>query len=90
MLQPILTMMFSVSIFQAEVTNKTVIQGMAAAIVTLCGVIATMAIYIVNAGKSHQKKVDALYDARIEEMRAAHDLVDTLMKVVGLKKEGGP
>lgn len=89
MLQPIFEMMtYTVTAFLEVadgITSRTVIYAMGGAIVTLCGVIATMAVHIV---KSH-KKVDDMYEARINDLKETHELVDTLMGVVGLTKKGG-
>ena len=88
MLQPIVEMTVYCTLkvlLSDEITSKTVIYALVGAVVTLCGVIATMAVHIVN---SH-KKVDDMYEARIDDLKRTHELIDTLMGVVGLVKKGG-
>lgn len=67
------------------VTPKVIIYALAGVVATLAGVIAAMGNYIAKTSKANQKRVDELYEARISDLKEAHDLVDTLMGVITRK-----
>lgn len=72
------------------VTPKAIIIALATSVAAMAGTVAAMGIHIAKSSKKHQEKVDALYEARINDLKEAHDLVDTLIKVLNPRKsEGG-
>jgi len=91
MLQPIgvtmLVMLYALDGSDA-VSNKVIIYALASFVTTLVGAIAVMGRYIAKASSKHQAKLEELYEARISDLKEAHSLVDTLLKVVE-KKLGG-
>ena len=95
MLQPIAIMEYlAPALLDAAsdgVTPKAIIYALAGAVTGLAGAVAAMGMYIAKASKRHQEKVDDLYESRIKDLKEAHDLVDTLIKVLNPRKgEGGP
>ena len=92
MLQPIGVLMYVVYALlgdsESPVTSRSIIYALAGAVASLAGAVAAMGIYIAKSSKRHQEKVDELYEARISDLKEAHDLVDTLMGVVNREKGG--
>lgn len=60
-----------------------------AIIVALGGVISAMAVYIVRMHKVYGRKINDLYDKRIEDLKQNLELVTTLERVVYREKKGG-
>lgn len=72
------------------VTSKAIIYALASAVTGLAGAVVAMGMYIAKSSKRQQEKVDDLYESRISDLKEAHDLVDTLIKVLNPRKgEGG-
>lgn len=70
------------------VTPKAVIMGLVSAVVAMAGGMAAMWLHATKTSKKHQEKVVELYEARINDLKEAHELVDTLIRVLK-KGEGG-
>lgn len=54
----------------------------------LVGAIVALAAYIANLHKAYSKKVNEVYEARIADLKANLDLVETLIRVVGEERKG--
>src|SRR3990167_8794727 len=94
MLQPIgmlLCVTYSfVQASEAMLSPKAIIIALATSVAAMAGGFVAMAIHISKVTKENQEKVDELYEARINDLKEAHDLVDTLIKVLNPRKgEGG-
>lgn len=92
MLQPIGALMayLFLEATDAMVTPKAIIIALASAVAALAAAVASMGLYIAKSSRAHQEKVDDLYESRIKDLKEAHDLVDTLIKVLNPRKgEGG-
>lgn len=93
MLQPIGVLMYVTDLLADAagemVTPKAIIIALASAVAALSGAVAAMGLHIAKSSRKHQEKVDELYEARISDLKEAHDLVDTLIGVLNPKRGGG-
>ncbi len=93
MLQPIVVLAYTAYLFleaqDTMLTPKTIIIALATSVAAMAGTVVALATHIAKSSKEHQKKVDELYEARINDLKEAHDLVDTLIDVLNPRKDKG-
>lgn len=75
---------------EAMLSPKAIIIALATSVAAMAGGFVAMALHISKVTRENQEKIDDLYEARINDLKEAHDLVDTLIKVLNPRKgEGG-